>query len=47
MDGLDTQIGVQNYTYTFKLEGGKLKGTAKSQFGESEIQEGSAKGDDV
>ena len=43
----DTQVGVQNYTYDFKVSGAKLTGTAKSQFGESEIQEGSVKGDEV
>ena len=44
---IDTQIGVQNYTYTFKVEDGKLTGTAKSQFGETQITEGSVKGDDI
>jgi len=44
---IDTQIGVQNYTYTFQVENGKLTGTAKSQFGETKITEGSVKGDDV
>ena len=44
---IDTQIGVQNYTYTFKVEDGKLTGTAKSQFGETRITEGSVKGDEV
>ena len=43
----ETQIGVQNYTYTFKVDGEKLTGTAKSQFGEGPIVEGSIKGDDV
>ena len=27
----DTQIGVQNYTYTFKVDDAKLTGTAESQ----------------
>ncbi len=43
----DTQIGVQNYTYTFQVEGGKLTGTAKSQFGETKISEGVVKGDEI
>jgi hypothetical protein len=43
----DTQIGVQNYTYTFQVEGGKLNGTAKSQFGETKISEGTVKGDEI
>jgi len=43
----DTQIGVQNYTYVFKVEDGKLTGTTKSQYGESKITEGSVKGDDI
>ena len=30
---IDTQIGVQNYTYDFKVNGNKLTGKAKSQFG--------------
>lgn len=43
----DTQIGVQNYTYTFQIEDGKLTGTAKSQFGETKITEGTVKGDEI
>ena len=43
----ETQIGVQNYTYVFKVDGGKLTGTTKSQFGESKITEGSVKGDEI
>jgi len=43
----DTQIGVQNYTYVFKVEDGKLTGTAKSQFGETKITEGAVKGDEI
>ena len=43
----ETQIGTQNYTYDFKVEGGKLTGTAKSQFGESAIAEGVVKGDEI
>jgi hypothetical protein len=44
---IDTQIGVQNYTYTFKVEGEKLTGKCKSQYGETEIAEGVVKGDDI
>jgi hypothetical protein len=43
----DTQIGVQNYTYTFKVEGNKLTGHVKSQFSDSDIQEGTINGDDI
>jgi hypothetical protein len=43
----DTQIGVQNYTYNFKVDGSKLTGTAKSQFGETAITEGTVNGDDI
>ena len=43
----DTQIGVQNYTYTFKVENGKVTGTAKSQFGETAITEGTFQGDEI
>lgn len=43
----DTQIGVQNYTYTFKVEGNKLTGTAKSDNGNVQITEGTVNGDDV
>jgi hypothetical protein len=44
---IDTQIGEQNYTYDFKVDGEKLTGTAKSQFGETPIAEGSVKGDEI
>jgi opacity protein-like surface antigen len=43
----DTQVGVQNYTYTLKVAGTALTGTAESQFGKTEIQEGTVKGDEV
>jgi hypothetical protein len=43
----DTQVGVQNYTFTFKVEGNKLTGRLKSTFAESEISEGSVNGDDI
>jgi len=44
---IDTQIGVQNYTYDFKVDGAKLTGKAKSQFGDTEITEGAVKGDEI
>ena len=44
---IDTQIGVQNYTYDFKVDSGKLTGRAKSQFGDVELTEGTVKGDDI
>ena len=46
---IDTQVGVQNYTFTFKVDGEKLTGKAKSQFAETEteITEGVVKGDDI
>ena len=45
----DTQVGVQNYTYTFKVDGNKLTGKAKSELAnaETEIAEGVVNGDDV
>src|SRR5580658_8401969 len=43
----DTQVGPQNYTYTFKVEGGKLTGTAKSNLGEGTITMGTVNGDDI
>lgn len=43
----DTQVGVQNYTYEFKVDGEKLTGSTKSNFGESDIKQGTVKGDTV
>jgi len=43
----DTQIGVQNYTYTFKVDDAKLTGIAESQFAKTEITEGTVKGDEI
>jgi hypothetical protein len=43
----NTQVGEQHYLYTFKVDGEKLTGTAKSDNGTSEIQNGMVKGDDV
>jgi opacity protein-like surface antigen len=42
----DTQVGPQMYTYTFKVAGGKLTGTAKSNLGEGPV-EGTVTGDDI
>ena len=42
---ISTQIGELAYTYDFKVEGEKLTGKAKSQFGDIEITEGKIKGD--
>ena len=44
---IDTQVGVQNYTYEFKVDGEKLTGTAKSQMSGSPITEGTVKGDKI
>ncbi len=43
----DTQVGQQSYTYTFKVVGEKLTGTAKSNLGEGTITDGTVKGDDI
>ena len=43
----ETQVGTQTYTYTFKVEGNKLTGTAKSNLGEATIDMGTVNGDDV
>ena len=40
----DTQIGVQNYTYTFKMDGGKLTGTAESEHGKSALADAAVVG---
>ena len=46
---IDTQVGVQNYTFTFKVDGEKLTGKAKSAFAnaDTDITEGVIKGDDI
>lgn len=36
----ESQVGEQAYTYTFKVEGGKLTGHAKSNLGEGPITDG-------
>lgn len=43
----DTQIGEQHYTYNFKADGEKLTGTAKNDWGERPIEDGTIKGDAV
>lgn len=43
----DSQVGVQTYTYTFKVEGDKLTGRAKSANGDIEITEGKVDKDTV
>ena len=37
---IDTQIGKQDYTYTFVVKGAQLTGRAKSANGDTEITEG-------
>lgn len=47
----DSQIGVQKYTYEFKVDGDKLTGKASSEVNgqkrEAEIKEGKVNGDEV
>jgi opacity protein-like surface antigen len=43
----DTQVGKQSYTYEFTVKGTQLTGKAKSENGESEIQDGKVNGDTV
>ena len=43
----DSQVGEQSYTYTFKVDGGKLTGTAKSNFGEGPLSNGKVEKDVV
>ncbi|HEY7672675.1 MAG TPA: hypothetical protein VIC71_10690 [Gammaproteobacteria bacterium] len=43
----DTQIGVQSYTFVFKVDGAALTGTAKSANGEYPIEEGKVDGNAV
>jgi opacity protein-like surface antigen len=43
----NTQIGEQNYTYTFKVDGEKLTGTAKNDRGTTDIANGTIKGDQI
>jgi hypothetical protein len=43
----DSQVGVQTYTYVFKVEGGKLTGTAKSNMGGGPLSNGKVEKDTV
>jgi len=43
----DTQVGEQHYTYTFKVDGEKLTGTAKNDRGITDITNGTIKGDEI
>jgi len=43
----DTQIGQQNYTYEFVVKDGALTGKAKSENGESALENGKVEGDTV
>lgn len=43
----DSQVGEQIYTYTFKVEAGKLTGSAKSNLGEATISDGKVDKDTV
>jgi len=43
----DTQIGQQNYTYEFKVNGSTLSGSMKSDNGESNIEDGKVDGDNI
>jgi hypothetical protein len=43
----DSQVGEQIYTYTFKVEAGKLTGTAKSNLGSGALTNGKVEGDTV
>ncbi len=36
----DSQVGEQSYTYTFKVDAGKLTGHAKSNLGEGDLTDG-------
>jgi hypothetical protein len=46
---IETQVGVQNYTFTFKVDGEKLTGKERSAFAnaDTDISEGVVKGDDI
>jgi hypothetical protein len=43
----ESMVGQQTYTYTFKVEGGKLTGHAKSNLGEGSITDGKVEGENV
>ena len=43
----DTPVGPMNYTYTLKVDGTTVTGTAKSDTGQTEIQGGKVDGDKI
>jgi hypothetical protein len=43
----ETQVGVQSYTFEFKVEGSALTGMAKSTNGEYAIEEGKVDGNTI
>jgi hypothetical protein len=43
----DTQIGTQNYTYEFHVDGNKVTGTATNDHGQTQIAEGKIDGDTI
>ncbi len=43
----DSQVGKQDYTYTWKVVDGKLTGHAKSNLGEGDISDGKVDGNKV
>ncbi|HLF11902.1 MAG TPA: hypothetical protein VJA26_11865 [Gammaproteobacteria bacterium] len=43
----ETQVGTQNYTYEFQVQGTELTGTAKSANGEVAIQSGKVDGNAI
>jgi len=49
MATFETQVGEQNYTYTFRAEGNRLTGTAKSSLSDmpSEIVDGRIDGNEI
>ena len=47
MASIDTQIGKQDYTYTFVAKGSQLTGRAKSANGDTEITDGKIDGNKV
>lgn len=43
----DSQVGVQRYTYTFKVDGDKVTGRARSDNGDYEIANGKVEGEKI
>jgi hypothetical protein len=43
----ETQMGTQNYTYEFHVDGNKVTGTATSDRGQTQITEGKLDGDTI